>query len=101
MTRWHQYLRLTWRGIIFGALFGCIPALLGGWALVTGRVSFQVRVGERFVATPDSSPVGYWTFVVLLCLAAVLVWAKTIADLVTLIRSRRSRLSDGGVSHVA
>ena len=67
----------------------------------TGRVSYQVRVGERFEATPESNPVGYWVFVTICCLAALLVWAKTVADLITLIRSRRSRHSDGDISHVA
>jgi len=101
VKRLRQYLRPTWRGVIFGALFGCIPAMLGGWALVTSRVSFRARAGDRFVAMPDTDATGYWMFVGMLCLAALLIWAKTIADMVSLMRSEHRRNSERGISHDA
>jgi hypothetical protein len=89
VNRWKQYLRPTWSGIVFGTLVGCIPALLAVSALAIGRVSYQLRAGDRFVAARDSDPIGFWVMTGVLCLAALLVWGKSIIDARTLLCSLR------------
>jgi uncharacterized membrane protein len=88
MTRRHEYLYPSWRGIVVGSLAGCIPALLASWALAAGRVSY--KAGGRIVFTRDGDPLGFWIILGVLCLAIFLLWGKTIIDLITLVRSHGS-----------
>ena len=84
--------RPTWLGVALAALFGCVPAFLAGWAIKAGRIAYTTGHTERHevLATPESSPVIYWTLVVVFCLAAVALWAKGIIDLIQLKRSDHS-----------
>jgi hypothetical protein len=84
--------------VTVAAVVGCVLAFLGGRWIAGGRIEYWTGPTERhhFLATPDSSPVIYWILVVVFCVGAAALWAKSIADLIGWMRSR----SDGG-THVA
>src|SRR6266496_3088505 len=74
--------------VFLAALFGCVPAFLGGWAIAAGRIAYWTGPTERHhvVATPELSPVIYWTLVSVSCPAALALWTKSITDLIALRR---------------
>jgi len=80
--------------VAIAAVVGCVLAFFGGRWIVAGRIEYWTGPTERhhFLATPDSTPISYWILVGVFCVGAVLLWAKSIADLITWMRLR----SDGG-----
>ena len=84
--------------VAIAASVGCVLAFLGcGW-IFAGRIEYWTGPTERhhFLATPDSSPITYWLLIGVFCIGAVLLFAKSIADLISWLRFR-----SGGGTHVA
>ena len=75
------------------ALVGCVLGFLGCRWIFAGRIEYWTGPTERhhFLATPDSSPITYWLMVCVFCVGAILLFAKSIADLIGWLRFRSTR----------
>jgi hypothetical protein len=91
---------LRWDGIVFWALFGCIPAMLAVWALAVREIHFKLHPGEYFHATPDESPFSYWAYIGLFCLMTALLWGGVLYSIFRIVCSRRRSTNEKGTPHV-